>query len=70
MQNAAIDQAIKNRGIGDGIIENCGPTIIGDSAIWEVWVKGRDGKLATRFVQERSGAIIEIFDTFSPWPLN
>jgi hypothetical protein len=64
MQNAEIDKGIKERGIGDTIVENCGPTIIGDSAIWEVWVKGRDGKLATRFVQERAGAIVEIFDTF------
>jgi hypothetical protein len=64
MQNSLIDKAIKERGIGDAVVENCGPITIGDSSIWEIWVKGRDGKLATRFVQERTGAIVEIFDTF------
>lgn len=64
MRNVEIDKAVRDRRLGDRVEENCGPTTVGDSIIWEIWVKDKNDQLATRFVQERGGLVVEIFDTF------
>jgi hypothetical protein len=45
------------------VTEIYGPSQLGESMLWEVWVEDKDGELATRFVEETDDGT-RAYDTF------
>lgn len=58
-----IANRVKSVGIRDEVLEIYGPTPVGKSMLWEVWVEDKNDEMATRFVEETIDGLL-VYDTF------